>query len=65
MSENEDKAKWQPVMLILDKRLDCTTCGASGIFLTGKVSDSVQNILDKADVWCFDCYRKSQEEADK
>lgn len=64
MSENETieaTAKWQPMMLILDSRLECTTCGALAVFLTGKISESEQNILEKADTWCFECYRKNQE----
>lgn len=64
MSEQETTeatAKWQPIMLILDKRLECTTCGALAVFLTAKVSESEQNILEKADALCFECYRKEQE----
>lgn len=55
-------ARWQPIMLILDRRLDCSTCGAVAIFLTATVSEDDRNILEKADTWCFACYCKHQEE---
>lgn len=54
--------RWQPIMLILDRRLDCSTCGAVAIFLTAKVSEDDRNILEKADTWCFECYRRHLEE---
>lgn len=57
----EYMGRWQPIMLILDRRLDCSTCGAVAIFLTAIVSEDDCNILDKADTWCFECYRKHQE----
>ena len=62
---DEQHTKWQPMMLILDQRLECTTCGALAIFLTGKVSTSEKNILDQADALCFECFRREQQEGDE
>lgn len=56
-----EEIKWQPVALILNKRLECE-CGALAIFVSGNVSEKDCNVLEKADVWCQDCYVKMQQD---
>ncbi len=57
-----DQIKWQPVMIVTNKRIECQ-CGAIAIFVTGKSSeDNEYNILEEADSWCQDCFKKSQED---
>lgn len=53
--------KWQPVCMILDKRLECE-CGLLAVFVSGNVSEDKYNVLEKADVWCQECYAKMQQE---
>jgi hypothetical protein len=56
-----NEQRWQPVILVLDKRLDCK-CGALASFVTGKVVDNKYNSLEEVDVWCQPCFAKAQEE---
>ena len=61
MIEDEDVLKWQPVMVIVDGRLECK-CGNLGIFVTGKCAEGQYNVLEKVDVWCQFCFQQAQEE---
>jgi hypothetical protein len=58
-----DTEKWQPVLLILDRRLECK-CGSLATIVVGSVSDTndTYNILDDVDVWCQECFSREQEE---
>jgi hypothetical protein len=57
---NEQHAKWQPVMLIANRRLECK-CGALAIFVTGTLEDDdVYTDLTQVDVWCQSCFEKAQ-----
>jgi hypothetical protein len=58
-------ARWQPLMVIVDDRLECR-CGALAIFATGiKTKDQTsENCLESVNFWCQECYRKAQEEND-
>lgn len=59
---NEETPKWQPVMIVTNKRIECL-CGALAIFVTGKSPDNDEySSLDEADAWCQDCFQKHQEE---
>ena len=64
VSQEGQPAKWQPVILILDRRLECD-CGALAIFITGTVSDDEYNSMKDVDVWCQDCFDKAQKEAEE
>lgn len=59
MSQNE--IKWQPVMMVINRRLECK-CGALAIFVTGKINDTGEyNVLNEVDVWCQQCFVQSIE----
>ena len=66
MSQELPLPKWQPVMLVLNRRLECS-CGALAIFVTGKVMETRDeyNTLEGVDVWCQACFTKAQQEADE
>lgn len=53
--------KWQPVILILNRRLECK-CGAIALFIVGKVVEDEYNSMEDVDVWCQDCFDKAQQE---
>ena len=59
------ETKWQPVMLVINRRLECK-CGALAIFVSGKLSENADeyNDLDEVDVWCQSCFEKAQEEGE-
>jgi hypothetical protein len=57
-------ARWQPVLLTLNKRLECE-CGYLATIVSGKVSEEKYNVLEEADVWCQDCYFKAIEEQEE
>ena len=54
--------KWQPVMLIVEKRLECQ-CGTLAIFV---ILDGNAQRGDKEDMdysaWCQECWHHAQEE---
>lgn len=53
--------KWQPVVMIVNKRLECQ-CGNLGIFIIGTIPENNQyNQLEEVDIYCQDCYIKEQE----
>ncbi len=59
-------AKWQPVMLILDERLECD-CGALVVFVSLlQPEDVVEQEEGKRDMhyksFCQSCFEKAQEE---
>lgn len=54
-----DQLKWQPVMLVVNRRLECK-CGTLAVFVSGKVADGEYNSLEEVDVWCQDCFTKAQ-----
>lgn len=62
MSE-EEAPKWQPVMLIAKRRVECE-CGVLAIFISleqveraeGKPADVIYS------AWCQSCWAKAQEE---
>lgn len=55
--------KWQPVMLVLNRRLECR-CGAMAVFVTGhqpeRTTFSPYNLLDDVDCWCQVCFVHAQ-----
>lgn len=54
--------RWQPVVLILNRRLECQ-CGALAVFVSGKIPmNGKYNQLEKVDVWCQTCFIEAQEE---
>lgn len=56
------KTKWQPVVMIVNRRLECA-CGALAVFVSGKLpEDGTYNQLEEVDVWCQSCYEKMQNE---
>lgn len=61
------RPRWQPVMMVLDKRLECK-CGALAVFVSGKLESQDEdeeekyNVLNDVDVWCQACFEKAQEE---
>lgn len=58
------EARWQPVVLMLNKRMDCS-CGALATIVVGTIPDDPEKYCDLAnvDAWCQDCFnRASQEE---
>lgn len=58
----DESVKWQPVMLVLNRRLECE-CGALAIFVVGRLRpDGKYNDLEDVDVWCQACYSKAQKE---
>jgi len=58
----EGQSKWQPVMLVMSKRLECQ-CGSLAIFV---VLDGNEKRGDKEDMdysaWCQECWAKEQDE---
>jgi hypothetical protein len=56
--------KWQPVMLVLDERLECGVCGALAIFVV--LLDRTRGAEGKEDfdytAWCQFCWVKAEEE---
>lgn len=59
---SDGQTKWQPILLVLDQRLECK-CGALAIIVTGKLVDTNYNQLEDVDCWCQECFAKAQEEA--
>lgn len=54
--------KWQPVVMIVNKRLECK-CGALAVFVNGDIpEDGEYNQLENVDVWCQICYEKMQDD---
>lgn len=54
--------KWQPVVMIVNRRLECQ-CGALAVFVSGHIPDEGEyNQLEEVDVWCQACYEKMQAE---
>lgn len=57
-----DQTKWQPVMVVTDKRLECL-CGNLAVIITGKAPDNDEyNSLEEVDAWCQSCFEKHQRE---
>jgi hypothetical protein len=65
--ENTEKIimleKWQPVMLVLDKRLNCS-CGAAAVFIIGSVIDSEEFSIEESQCFCQSCFTKWQKDND-
>ena len=63
MNEEEQPFKWQPVMLVLPKRLECE-CGALAVFVI--MEDEEEPRDGKRDLsytgYCQLCFMKEQEE---
>lgn len=57
--DTEDQAKWQPVMLVKQGRLECS-CGALAIFVC--LEESEDETLDYT-AWCQECFAKAQRES--
>jgi hypothetical protein len=54
--------KWQPVMLVLEKRMECD-CGALAIFVTLDYTVGEDGKRDyKYNAWCQHCFKKAQDE---
>jgi hypothetical protein len=59
-----DLIKWQPVVMVMNKRLECQ-CGALGIFVCGTQPENEKyNVLEDVDIFCQSCFVKMQEEED-
>ncbi len=67
MAEEEKlTSKWQPVMLIMPKRLECGECGALAVFVAmdmTKEEDDGYKVFDYG-AYCQDCWQKVTEEAE-
>lgn len=63
MPSKEISPRWQPVVMIINRRLECQ-CGAIAVFVSGKVSESNYNVMDDADCWCQNCYELEQEKTE-
>jgi hypothetical protein len=57
-----DDIKWQPIMLILNRRLECV-CGALAIFVTGDLVEGSIS-MEHVQAWCQMCFMKAQEEGE-
>lgn len=58
---NDTRPKWQPVILVLNRRMECA-CGSMAVFVTGQIpQDEDYNILEEVDAWCQDCFTTAQE----
>ena len=56
------QARWQPVVLILDTRLECD-CGQLAVFVSGMVAKEDDSAwLYDASAYCQDCWKKIVEE---
>jgi hypothetical protein len=55
------QAKWQPVMLVKQDRLECS-CGTLAIFvcLEESLDDEGEKLFDYT-AWCQECFSKAQE----
>ena len=60
------RARWQPVILILDKRLDCE-CGSMAVFINGKTVevDDDCGFLNDVRAYCQDCWQAYIEEEEE
>ena len=60
----EERMKWQPVMLVVSKRVECE-CGALAIFVILD-EDEEQSDKDGRDMgytaWCQSCFERAQAE---
>ena len=54
-------AKWQPIMLVADKRVDCEECHALAVFMLLK---HYPNSVYYCEPICQACFEQKQEEAD-
>ena len=55
-------AKWQPLMLIADKRMECHICAALAIFaVLGQGEDKEGDEYIQVEFWCQECFRKFQD----
>ena len=64
MSEPVYLNRWQPIILVLDKRLECE-CGALASIISGVVAEKhpeKHTILEKGAAWCQTCYEQWQRE---
>jgi hypothetical protein len=62
---SEDQAKWQPVMLVKQRRLECA-CGILAIFVClEEVIDYDGDTLFDYTAWCQDCFSKAQQEQEE
>lgn len=55
------KARWQPVIMVLDRRLECD-CGALAVFVNGEVAEDENDCLNDVGVYCQDCWQKELED---
>jgi hypothetical protein len=59
---NEDQLIWQPIVLIVEQRIECR-CGVQALFI---LFDETPGEDGKKDfnytTWCRDCFRKDQDE---
>ena len=55
-------AKWQPVMLVAERRLECHQCGALAVFVVLEVAAD-GDVWDYT-AWCQDCWQHAQESDD-
>lgn len=57
----ERRIRWQPVVVVLNGRLECQ-CGNLAIFVTGKIVQAKYNALEEVDCWCQSCFEKAQDD---
>lgn len=58
---SEEQAKWQPVMLVKQGRLECS-CGALAIFVCLDESEDGEETLLDYTAYCQDCFSRAQQE---
>jgi len=58
--------KWQPILCMLSKRLECI-CGSLAVIVVGEFSeeDGERYVLTSFTPWCQECYQKSPNKDDK
>ncbi len=61
MDNEGTQVRWQPVVLVTNRRLECK-CGILAVFVTGKLINDGYNVLEEVDVWCQEYFTKAQEE---
>jgi len=57
-----DTTKWQPVMLVLERRLECS-CGALAIFVVLELTEEEDEHKEfDYGAYCQSCWKKAQED---
>lgn len=62
MSGTIAEERWQPVLLVLNKRLECS-CGSLATIIVGTIPDNPEKyFLVEMATWCQDCFVSQAEE---